>query len=304
MKTYLIKNINEIPNDVKDLSLVLGLFDGVHKGHQGLINYAHSKSKNNKIGVLTFDKALKESSFSLMSLDDKEKELSKLPIDYLFVLICDENLKRMSHEAFLNSILLKFKPHAIFCGSDFRFGFKALGDVTYLKNHFDNVDIFDFVEDEFGHKISSRSIKELISSGDIEKANKYLTRPYQIEGKIVKGLHNGHDLGFPTANIALTSNYVMPKNGVYFTKIEIGGEKIVAVTNIGTHPSIDELEQPIIEAHILDENKNLYGENVKLYIYKKERDEIKFASLDELKSQIKKDKENCIEYFSKSDLHD
>jgi len=303
MKTYLIKNIEDIPNDVNDLSLILGLFDGVHKGHQGLINYAHEKSQNNKIGVLTFDKALKDSSYTLMSLEDKERELSKLPIDYLFVLICDDKLKKMSHGLFLNSILLKFKPHAIFCGSDFRFGFKALGDVTYLKNHFDNVDIFDFVEDENGLKISSRSIKNLISCGEIEKANNYLSRPYQIEGKIVKGLHNGHNLGFPTANIAPIIDYVLPNNGVYFTKIEIDGEKIIAVTNIGTHPSINELNQPIIEAHIIDENKNLYGENVKLYIYKKERDEIKFNSLDELKSQIKKDKENCIEYFSKSDLH-
>ncbi len=301
MKTYLIKNINEIPNDVKDLSLVLGLFDGVHKGHQGLINYAHDKSKNNKIGVLTFDKALKEASFSLMSLDDKEKELSKLPIDYLLVLICDENLKRMSHEDFLNNILDKFKPHSIFCGPDFRFGYKALGDVEYLKSHFENVLVFSFVEDELGNKISSSFIKRLIHSGDISQANKFLTRPYKIHGNVVSGLHNGHELGFPTANILPSLNYALPNNGVYFTKVIIDGEEFIAVTNIGVHPTIDKLENPIIESHILDCKKDLYNKKLDLYIYKKERDEITFKNLDELKSQISKDKENCIKYFKKLD---
>ena len=303
MKSFLIKNFDDIPTNIQDLSLVFGLFDGVHKGHQGLINYSYKNSKNKKIGVLTFDKALKETSCSLMSLEDKKTELSKLPIDYLFILVCDENLKRMSHETFLNLVLKKLKPSTIFCGSDFRFGYKALGDVAYLKEHFSNVNGFDFVEDDDGNKISSRSIKDLISNGEIEKANNYLTRPFQINGKVVSGLHNGHDLGFPTANISPDINYVLPKNGVYFTKIELENKKIIAVTNIGVHPSISKLDKPIIEAHIIGENEDLYNKNVKLYIYKKERDEINFKNLEELKKQIQSDKENCIKYFSKSDLH-
>ena len=303
MKIYLIKNTNEIPNDLKNLSLVLGLFDGVHLGHQGLIKYAYENSKGNKLGVLTFDKALKDSSFSLMNLKDKEIELSKLPIDYLFVLMCDENLKRMSHEDFLNNILDKFKPHSIFCGPDFRFGYKALGDVEYLKSHFEKVSIFSFVEDEFGNKISSSYIKRLIHSGEISLANKFLTRPYKICGNVVSGLHNGHELGFPTANILPSINYVLPNNGVYFTKVVIDGEEFIAVTNVGIHPTIDKLENPIIESHILDCKKDLYNKKIDLYIYKKERDEITFKNLDELKSQISKDKENCIKYFQNLDLH-
>ena len=298
MKIILIDDFTNIPKHNEKINLVLGLFDGVHLGHQELINFAKKNSKDEKLGVFTFDKALKNTSSTLMNLSDKENELGKLPIDYLFVLMCNKDIKNVSHETFLNSIIKELNPTKIFCGPDFRFGHKALGDVNYLKSHFGQVYVFDFVEDENGEKISTSLIKELLCDGNVEKANKLLTREYKIRGKVVSGYHNGHVLGFPTANIEPTDSYLLPKSGVYFTKIEFDTKKYLAVTNIGVHPSINKLKNPIIEAHIIDSDVDLYGKEISLFIYKKERDEKQFDDIGSLKKQILLDKENCVKYFS------
>ena len=303
MKVYFIKEFKDIPKNISNLNLVLGLFDGIHIGHQELINFACKNSSNEVLGVFTFDKALKNTTSILMNVKDKLTELEKLPIDYLFVLVCDENIRTMSHEIFLEKVIKGFNPKKIFCGPDFRFGYKALGDVDYLKENFDEVFVFDFVKDDDGQKISTSLIKELIANGNIEKANKLLTREYKINGTIVSGYRAGHLLGFPTANIKPLDSYLLPHNGVYFTRIIIDNNAYFAVTNIGLHPTINELKSPIIEAHILNCDTDLYGKTIELYIYKKERDELKFDNVESLKKQILKDRDNCIKYFQNLGLH-
>ena len=116
-------------------------------------------------------------------------------------------------------------------------------------------------------------------------------------GAVVHGLNNGQIIGFPTANLLPSVDYVIPNNGVYFTKTEINGFVYNSVTNIGIHPTIEKLNKPAIETYIIGYEGNIYGENVSLYFYEKERDETKFDSLDELKKRISEDIDNCEEFF-------
>lgn len=296
MEIYKI-NYENFDLSLKEFSLVLGFFDGVHIGHKKLIQFAKENSKNSRIALLTFTNSLKNSEEILTTTEDKISEFNKLGVDLVLLLEADEKLKKVSHEDFYNKFLLKLNPKMLFSGEDFRFGFKALGDTNYLKNREIPCKICEFLNDENGNKVSSRNIKNEIRDGEIENANKTLGKEYFLRGKIVGGLHNGAKLLFPTANLELTDNYVIPKNGVYFTKIEFDGKKYPSVTNIGCHPTIEKIEKNSIETFIFDEKLYLYGKDVILYFYKYERDEKKFSNVQELKNQIEKDVENSKLYF-------
>ena len=297
MEVIFLKDFNDIKKDIEDLGLVLGFFDGVHVGHVQLINFARQNTKKGSLGVFTFDKPLKTIEGSLMNIEDKIEAMRRLDVDYVFVVQCDDNFKEMSYVKFVDTVLKVFNPSKIFCGPDFKFGYKAKGDVNYLKQRFGQVYVLNYVNDHNENKISSTQIKELIKSGDMKEANIYLGHPYKIHGAVVHGLNNGEIIGFPTANLLPSTDYVIPKNGVYFTKVKINGELYISVTNIGTHPTIEKLNQATIETFVIDYKGSIYGENIDLYFYNRERDEVKFNSIDELKAQIEEDVENCKNYF-------
>lgn len=298
MEIVFLKSVNDIVTDINDLGLVLGYFDGVHIGHSQLISFAKANTKKGSLGVLTFDRPLKSVEGSLMSLDDKLQALEKLHVDYAFVIVCDDNLKKMSYKTFVSDVLKRFNPKEIFCGPDFKYGYEAEGDVNYLKTVFPNVYVLGYVKDHFGNKISSSSIKKSLINGDIEEANRYLGRQYAINGVVCHGFKEGTQLGFPTANLIAETSYVMPPNGVYFTRTEVDGVIYNSITNIGVHPTINRVSTPTIETYIIDGNfDSLYGYHLKIYFYKKTRGEIRFNSLEELKAQIAKDVIEAKEYF-------
>ena len=137
----------------------------------------------------------------------------------------------------------------------------------------------------------------MIKEGNIKEANRYLGRPYKISGGIVHGYKNGEIIGFKTANLLPSANYVLPSSGVYFTITEINGVKYLSVTNVGLHPTIQKLSNRIIETHLIDYDENIYGEHISIYFYEKERDEVKFENLDELKERITQDVQNCEHFF-------
>lgn len=297
MEVIFLKNFDDIKQGINDLGLVLGFFDGVHIGHVQLISYARSNTKKGSLGVFTFDKPLKTIEGCLMNIDDKIEAMRKLDVDYLFIVQCDDNFKEMNYVKFVDTVLKVFNPTKLFCGPDFRFGYEAKGDVAYLKQRFSQVYVLNYVNDHYENKVSSTRIKELIKEGNIKEANRYLGRPYKMFGAVVHGLNNGQIIGFPTANLLPSVDYVIPNNGVYFTKTEINGFVYNSVTNIGIHPTIEKLNKPAIETYIIGYEGNIYGENVSLYFYEKERDETKFDNLDELKKRISEDINNCEEFF-------
>lgn len=296
MEVRYIKDFKHIDSNIKNLSLVLGYFDGVHIGHVHLINYAKMNS-NGPVGVVTFDKPLKSIEGSITTLDEKIELIEQLKIDYVFVLVVDDKFKHMSYIDFINKVLKKFNPKTIFCGNDFTFGYEAKGNVYDLKMTFANVQVMNYVNDYNHKKISSSNIKKLIKDGQVKEASVFLGRQYALIGTVSHGFKEGTKLGRPTANLEPIENLIIPKDGVYITRTKIDKKLYDSITNIGTHPTINKVEKSTIETYVMGLNKNLYGKEITIYFYKRLRDEVKFESIEKLEGQITKDIDDAVEYL-------
>ena len=287
MKTIFLDLNENIPSFDK-LAIALGNFDSMHLGHQRLL-IETSLSDEPYSSILLFDPP---SPFKgegvICSLEDKLLVASKLRLDYAFVIKTNDEFWKLNKDEFISKLLLPLGVSSIYCGSDFRFGKDGAGSIADLKSIF-NVKEVDFILDD-DKKISSSNLKTLIKVGDMEKVSSLLGRHYEIKGKVEEGFHNGRKIGFPTANLRLVSPYIMPKNGVYGGISYVNGIPYLSLVNVGTNPTIGELVNPKVETHLLNFNGNLYGSTLYLSFLYYIREEMKFASLDELKSQIEKDK--------------
>ncbi len=289
--------IIDLKQDVKvieeGLIIVCGFFDGLHKAHMSLINKAlEIKEKTKKeIGLLTFSTNTKDfianrPFYFLESNSDKVEKLNGL-VDYFYILDVNNWLVEMSPDDFINRYLIKMDY--VICGSDFRFGYHGKGDVDLLKtiSNFETV-VIDLLYDN-GNKIGTTLIKEKLSLGDIKNANQILGYEYEIKGQVIKGFNRGEKLGFPTINLK-NDGYFLPKGGVYKTKVFVNGIWHTGLTNIGNNPTFDN-KDVTIETHILNFNKDIYFEYVKIKFIRFIRDEIKFSSIEKLKEQLIKDVE-------------
>ncbi|MGM9873732.1 MAG: bifunctional riboflavin kinase/FAD synthetase [Bacilli bacterium] len=290
-------NYNELKNYNTD-SLILGLFDGVHLGHQELIKRAKEISKD--ISLLTFSNNFKQLlsnkiEYQITSLSDKADYLSELGINNLFIINVDKQFLNISKDDFISFLKNRLNPNVVICGEDYTFGNNKEGTASYLKDHIPTI-IVPFILDN-NEKISSRNIKELISIGEIENANRLLNHPYRVSGLVVEGKRNGRKIELPTANLDLDFNYVLPKEGVYITKTIVDFESFLSITSVSKHPTIEELNKPIIETHILDYNHNIYGKFIFVEFLKYIRPIYKFKDLDELKKQITKDEKDAKRYL-------
>ena len=287
-------NLEANPN----MNLVLGFFDGVHIGHQEMISKAVS---NGDTGVMTFDispsfilgKSIKYTHIT--SLYDKANVLKTLGVKYLYVLRMSKELLNLDKNEFIEKILKPISPKRIYVGEDYHFGKNAEGTPSDLEKEF-NVNVYELVSKN-GNKISSRVIRELISEGKMSEVQELLGRPYQVTGLVVEGSHNGEKMGFPTANLELTYTYVLPKIGVYIGYAKILDKKYKAIISMSTHPTIMELNDPIIEVHILSYKGDLYGKEIEVQFVEYIRDIKKFNSLEELSEQLTKDCETAKNTF-------
>ncbi len=288
-----IKEIDyhQINESQEEISLLLGYFDGLHLGHISLIKMAHYEAKY-PLNLLTFSEPIsqyihngKESKI-LTSNFDKKRLLYPYNIQTIISLKIDADFINLSPLAFIE-ILKKLKVKEIFVGGDFRYGYHQEGDLNLLAEHFKvhQKSILKIAN----QKISTSIIKKYLLNGKIKKANKMLGRYYEITGNIVHGNAVGRAMKYPTANLNLKEDYLLPKNGVYKTLCYIHGIPYLSLTNVGVHPTINELSEPLVEIHIKDFNGDLYGQTVYLAFLDFVRPEIKFASLDELKAQIDQD---------------
>lgn len=292
MKTILV-DYKSINSRFDELSLCLGYFDAVHKGHQELIKYARKNAKYT-LGLITFDKPIStfvkngKSSEVITSLDDRFKIISKLGVDYYYVFKIDENFTNLNEEEFIN-LLKKMNVKEIFIGSDFKYGKNNCGTIYSLQDNFE-VHIVDLVK-EGKDKISSKNIKELIKNGKVEEASNLLGRNYCISGSIISGNQIGTKIGFPTLNLKLFDNYVLPKFGVYKVICYVDNVPHVGIANVGVRPTISDDNVPNVEVHLKDSNLNIFGDVVSVEFLKFIREEKKFSSLEELKKQIAEDVE-------------
>ena len=281
---------NNISAKVDDLSLILGYFDGVHLGHQELIKRARKYAKH-PLAILTFDKPVAsfinngKNSEVLTSLDDRFRIISKFGVDYYYLFHIDKDFLNLSDVDFIE-ILKKLNVREVFIGEDFRFGKGRKGSPDTLKDYFD-VDVSKLLEIN-NEKVSSQNIQNLLEVGKIDEANSLLGHNYQVSGTIVSGKKIGRLIGFPTLNIKLSDNYVLPRYGVYKTIAYIDGIPHLSIANVGVNPTIDAGDIPTIEVH-LKEYEDCDYSSLSLEFLEFVRPEIKFNSLDELKSQIESD---------------
>lgn len=283
-------------------AIALGNFDGIHLGHKKLIDMMVIDAKDSNLtpSVLLFSKHPKEvllgkSPELLTSLKDKNEILKNLGVEIVYETDFTESFRKLSPEDFVKNILIdQLNIESVFVGFDYRFGFKASGDTSVLKSlgkkYNFRVNVIDPVYDE-DSILSSSEIRTHIREGNLALANEMLGRRYKVRGIVVHGNKIGRTLGYPTANIELSSNYPIPRVGVYYTKTIIEGKGFFSLTSVGTNPTVggDSLK---IESYILDFEEDIYGKEIQIEFIEYLRDELVFDSLDELRMQMDKDVES------------
>ena len=281
-------DLHHLPKTEESLCMALGNFDGVHAGRQRL--FLHSAMSDFTSAVLFFSSPFIPAGGSkypnLTSLDDKISIADRMRIRRAYVLETNPEFYSLEPERFID-ILSRLGVKEVVVGEDFRFGNAAKGKPEDLKAHFKTT-IIPLIEKD-GIKISTRVIRGLVENGQIDKANDLLGRPYEIKGKVVEGLHNGAKLGFPTINLELDSDYVLPHDGVYAGLVYLDGIPFKAMVNVGKNPTVGKLEKRIVEAHLLNYDANAYGKTAYVAFVAYVRPEERFASLHELKMQLQKD---------------
>ncbi len=278
------------------VNICLGNFDSLHIGHTYLINLSSQTKEKNGVILLNghIGKYLSYKKTMLIDINDKINILKNMGVDYVFLIDLKLEFLSLNPEEFISQYLRLININKIYVGKDYAFGKDRIGNVETLKKFYD-VEVVDFINNERGVKISSSDIKKSIENANFNYAKKLLNRNYLIKGKVVEGFGYGSKHNLPTANIDLLDNYVLPKNGVYLTKIFFDNQSYYAMTNIGVHPTVNELNTPTIESFILNFDGNIYKKNVCLEFIEFIRDEKKFSSFDELLKQI----ENDIKYAKK-----
>ncbi|MGI5852481.1 MAG: bifunctional riboflavin kinase/FAD synthetase [Caldicoprobacterales bacterium] len=296
-----IFNYNRKNSMKEPMAIALGTFDGIHIGHQMLINQLKliSSTTGSKSLVYTFLtnplKLLspKNAPPKIMTVSERIQKFQGLGIDYLVFNPFDSILASMSPQGFIEDILVsKYNLKYLVVGYDFRFGHMASGDIALLhslsqKYGFELVVIPPLSLEK--KVISSSFIRELIQTeGQMEKVSMLLGGHYSIPGRVIHGYGRGRDLGFPTANLEFDVQKAIPKYGIYLTKVSIGAVSYWGMTNVGINPTFNN-KGLFIETNILDFDDDLYGRRIKIEFLKRIRDEIKFISIEDLKEQISKD---------------
>lgn len=303
-----IHNILEIPAD-KKIGVTIGNFDGVHIGHQHLLGDIRQKcnEKGLVFVVVTFvphpQKILcpGKERFLINSYAYKRELVKKFGVDYLIEIEFNRDFSTQTPEEFLKGFLL---PHPglrdIYLGYDFAFGANKQGDYDIVKDTCKNVYVEVQPKFELGGKmVSSTIIRQNVLNGNMEEVKELLARPFRLEGTVIKGEGRGKKIGFPTANILISQDQIIPATGVYVSRTTNRGMTYNSITNIGHNPTFNNSDDIFIETHLLDFDDFLYGENIEVELFKKVRDEKKFSSVNDLVEQIRKDVENSRNYFLK-----
>ena len=299
MKQRVIKDHRELFKSNSSFAACIGYFDGVHLGHQTLIEKTIeiAKEKGIKSALITFDPDPwtvinnRNKVNHITPMKEKIHILSKTGLDELIIVSFTKDLSKLSPQDFIEKILIPLNVHDLIAGEDFKFGFKGAGNVGYLKEHasiFFKTHVLEFKEDE-SKKIGSTGITQAILQGDFKKVEEMLGRPYTIAGYVMQGNREGTRIGFPTANLEVTDEYIIPKQGVYAGYVEVKGKQYQSVLNIGFNPTFNQSDRLSIETHILDFNQIIYGELLKQSFVCRLRDELKFDTVEELVAQMAED---------------
>lgn len=287
-------------------AVALGSFDGVHIGHAAVLKRTSEyKTEYGFLPVaLLFNRHPQECFGKKTSLLTTYKKRNEL-IENLGIKICGidfPGVQNMSAQEFVEEIIIKkLNAGAVCCGYNYHFGKNSSGNCQTLETICSSkgveVSVSDKVEID-SQAVSSSAIRQLLSEGNIELANKMLGREFSFEGKVFFGASNGKKLGFPTANQYFEANMVVPKTGVYASSCRIEGKEYIGFTDIGTRPTFDNGEVRA-ETHLFGLDRELYGENIEVRLHAFLREEIKFPNKEELIHRLNLDRETVINYFKK-----
>lgn len=276
-------------------TVIIGIFDGVHKGHQTIINRA--LTLNAPVVALTFyphpAAVISDSAgpSELLTLNERVHQLMMHGVSSVAVIDFTDEFSKLTPDLFISEVLrTQLDAKALVVGTNFRFGVKASGDSEYLKAK-SGIPVFALdLESELGNSVSSTRIREAVIGGNIEIARELLTRPHQLVGPVVHGEKRGRQIGYPTANIEVSPNATIPSDGVYAGWLTVGTHRWPAAISIGTNPTFDGVRGRQVEAYALDQSDlDLYGQVAKVEFGWRLRDTIKFSGLDPLLAQMKID---------------
>ncbi len=288
-------------------AVTLGKFDGLHRGHELLMNTVLEYSKKYQVAsvAFTFDmpprNRVEEIIANVLTTNDEKQYIfEKQGIDYLIECPFTSEVMAMEPKAFIEWIAKSIHMKFVVVGDDFRFGYKRAGDYHTLQEY----------EEEYGYKtivldklkdsnrdISSTYVREKIADGNIRKANELLGYNYFIKSEILHGKKLGRRIGMPTINMILPENKLLPPNGVYVTEVLVEGKNYMGVTNVGFKPTVSNERIVGVETYIDDFNQDLYGQKIVVSFLEFIRPEMKFNSIEELKAQMESDIQVARKYY-------
>lgn len=287
----------------------IGFFDGIHKGHQKVICSAMDQAKldNRESAVMTFHPhpsvVLKPEVHQvkyITPMEQKQAILQKLGVDRLYIVTFNKSLSTLSPKEFIDHFIKRLHIKHVIAGFDFTYGYKGQGNMELLSSlangQYQTTTIPKFEID--GEKVSSTKIRKLLNQGNVKEANKLLGSPFSVEGEVIKGDQRGRTIGFPTANISITNDTLLPLTGVYAVKIHMNDKAYNGMANLGYVPTFkDKVKSPRLEINIFDFHDNIYGKRIKIEWHHFIREEKKFHSVDELVAQLKADEQIIRNYL-------
>ena len=290
--------------------VTLGVFDGLHLGHQLILSTVVERAR--EIGavptVITFDphpRAVLHPGSSpplLQTFDQKVEAFGVLGIQQTIVIRFTQEFSLLRAQDFLkDTVKERLQARKVYLGRGFAFGHDREGNIDLLRRVSQELGFFANEVPEVrlrGQRVSSSRIRQLLSEGKVNLARRMLGRPYGVEGRVQRGSERGHQLGFPTANLQ-PENRVIPRNGVYVTGTLVDGVWRRSVTNIGVRPTFGVEKEPSLETFVLNWTGDLYGDVVRIRFLYRLRDEKRFASVEELKTQIRRDVNRAENYFQR-----
>src|SRR5258708_7434015 len=296
-----IYNLNNAHLD-KPSIVTIGVFDGVHRGHQHLLAslVQAAKASNRLSVVLTLfphpDRVLRglTGPHYLTTLEQKARLLGELGVDVVVTHPFDNEVRQIRAHTFVDQLCDHLKMTSLWVTSDFAMGYQREGNFAYLtaqgaEKGFEvrQIDLLG-TQNHSDKAISSTAIREALLAGNVENAADWLGRPYRLEGPVVHGDHRGRTLGFPTANVDVWTEQIIPANGIYACRATLGNERFMAATSVGVRPQFNGKDVRV-EAYLLDFDREIYGQQLSIDFVAWLRGEQKFHSLDALIQQIQAD---------------
>ncbi len=280
--------------------LAVGMFDGVHIGHQYLLRQlvARAQNRGQTPAVLTFhphpDIVLGRASgrYYLTTPEQRAALMADLGVEWVITHPFDDTVRQTRAAAFVDRLLDHLRMRELWIGHNFALGYKREGNVDFLRAEGErkgfSVEVVDLLTSNSSSTVSSSHIREALESGAIEKVTRWLGRPYRVEGEVMHGDGRGRTIGFPTANIGVWDQKMLPARGVYAGWVHLDDETFMAVANVGHRPTFNG-SIVTVEAHLLDFDRNIYGQHIAFDVVARLRPEMKFAGVDELIAQIRQD---------------